>query len=205
MRRAVLFGGGGFAIELADLLRSCDWDIIGCVAPASCANALPAPWLGALDGGAALPEDGELFFAVGDPDLRRQVAAAISVTGRQWTSFVHPTAWLAPSVVLGNGCIVYPHSTLHARVRLGDCVLVNSNVTIGHETVIGGFASINPGAAIAGKVSVGAGASIGIGASVRERVVIADGVVVGAGAAVVGDLTEAGTYGGVPARRLRSP
>jgi len=50
---------------------------------------------------------------------------------------------------------------------------------------------------------VGEGTMVGIGATVSNNVSVCDGCMIGAGAVVVKDITEPGTYAGVPARRLK--
>jgi UDP-3-O-[3-hydroxymyristoyl] glucosamine N-acyltransferase len=74
---------------------------------------------------------------------------------------------------------------------------------IEHDCVIGDFAHISPSAALAGNVKVGEETHIGIGSSIRNNISVCADVTVGAGAAVVKDITEKGTYVGVPARRIK--
>lgn len=54
-----------------------------------------------------------------------------------------------------------------------------------------------------GTVHVGERVHVGVGACVKNNTNITADVTVGAGAAVVKDITEAGVYVGVPARRMR--
>ena len=61
---------------------------------------------------------------------------------------------------------------------------------------------LSPNATLCGTVTVGEGAHVGAGAVVRNNLTIAPGCVLGAGCAVVGEITQSGTYVGVPARRL---
>lgn len=198
-RRVVILGAGGFACELGDMLQDAGFVIDGCVAPDTNAD-LPFPWLGGDEVLATLDPGVELALAIGSPKVRRAMLTGLP---RPLLGFVHPTAWVAPSVRMGAGCIVYPNVTIHAHTVLEDGVLVNSNATIGHHGHIGAGSTINPGAALGGHVHVGAGSVIGIGAAIRQGLRIGDNVMVGAGAAVVSDLADDGTYVGVPAKPLR--
>lgn len=197
--RVAVLGAGGFAQELGDMLVACGAEILGCIAPLP-DPSLPYPWLGNDDALAGLDVDVSVIAAIGEPSLRARVAGGL---GRKLASFIHPTAWVAPSAQLGEGVIVYPHATIHAAVRLERGVMVNSNASVGHHTVVGEFSNINPGAALGGRITIGPRCMIGIGACVREALTITADVTIGAGAAVIGDLPQAGTYVGTPARRLR--
>ena len=57
------------------------------------------------------------------------------------------------------------------------------------------------GAKLAGTVHVGKATWIGIGASVSNNLSICENCMIGAGAVVVKDITESGTYIGVPAKK----
>ena len=64
------------------------------------------------------------------------------------------------------------------------------------------YVHISPGVNTAGTVKVGKGSWIGIGSVVSNNVNICSGCKVGAGAVVVKDITEPGTYVGVPVRKI---
>ncbi len=51
-------------------------------------------------------------------------------------------------------------------------------------------------------MTVGRDTFIGAGATIVNGVSICGGVIIGAGAVVVRDVTEPGTYAGVPAKRI---
>ena len=68
---------------------------------------------------------------------------------------------------------------------------------------MGRFVTLSPGVRIAGGCQIGDEVFFGVNACVIPRLRIAAGVTVGAGAVVIDDLTEAGTYVGVPARLVR--
>ena len=56
---------------------------------------------------------------------------------------------------------------------------------------------------MAGTVSVGTGTWIGIGSAVINNIGITGNCIIGAGAVVTRDITEPGTYVGVPARKIK--
>ena len=97
--------------------------------------------------------------------------------------------------------LIFGHD-LDGLAKIGDAAIVNTGARIDHDCIIGSAAHIAPGTTLSGGVTVGERAWLGTGCSVRQGITIGDDVMVGVGAAVVADLTVAGTYAGVPARRL---
>jgi UDP-3-O-[3-hydroxymyristoyl] glucosamine N-acyltransferase len=77
------------------------------------------------------------------------------------------------------------------------------STTIGHDTVIGDFCTTAPGAKISGNCKIGNRFYIGTNGSVREKINICDDVTVGLNAGVVKDITECGTYAGIPAKKIK--
>jgi len=196
----IILGASGFAIELAALVRAAGGTVAGFIAPEG--GDLPAPWLGGDDALATAAPGAEVLVAVGDPAARSRLSDMVRAKGRKLATFVSPNAFVADDVVLGEGVMVYPNATVHARVQLGRGVLVNSNASVGHETRIGDFSNVGPGVSLGGRCAIGARVYLGIGSSMLEELTIADGAVIGAGAAVIRDIGAAGTYAGVPARKL---
>jgi acetyltransferase-like isoleucine patch superfamily enzyme len=72
---------------------------------------------------------------------------------------------------------------------------------VDHDCEIGDFSHISPGATIAGEVKIGARTWVGAGATVSNGISVCDGCIIGAGAVAVKDITEPGTYIGVPAKK----
>ncbi|WP_374007753.1 acetyltransferase [Leifsonia sp. LS-T14] len=138
--------------------------------------------------------------AVGAPGLRRELVARWS--GSSYRTVQHPTAYVAATAAIGEGCVIAPLSAVSSRTSLGRHVIVNLSATVSHDCTVGDFVTISPGAHIAGGVTIQDGAFVGIGASVSNGVTIAAGSVIGAGAVVIRDTEPNGVYAGAPARRL---
>lgn len=94
------------------------------------------------------------------------------------------------------GAVINPGS------RVGKGVIVNTCSSVDHDCKIGDFVHVAVGAHLAGSVEVGEASWIGAGAIVNNNLCICGSCVIGAGAVVVKDIKEAGTYVGVPARRM---
>jgi len=118
--------------------------------------------------------------------------------------FVHPNSWIADSVTVGHGSVVYPGVHIDPDVTVGQGVILNKTVTVGHDTTVGDFVTVAPGANIGGNVHLGAQCNVGMGASVIQQITIGSSTVIGAGAVVVSDLPSNVTAVGVPARIIKT-
>ncbi len=140
--------------------------------------------------------------AIGSP-RRRELIERLITSGRRMATIVHPSAVVARSAVIGDGCVILPPVVVGARTTIGPGTIVNRGALIGHRTTIGRHAFVGPGANIAGGVTIGDGAYIGLGSIVRDDRSVGEGAVVGAGAVVVSDVTAGTTVVGLPARPMK--
>ena len=149
---------------------------------------------------AARPHD---FFLVGLGENRRRLELLLSLRSFcQAATLVAPEAHVSPSCTIGTGTVIMPGAIVQTGVKIGEGCVLNSGCVVEHGVTLGDGVHVAPGACIGGDVTVGECSWIGIGASVVHGVSIASDVVVGAGGVVVESLSEAGTYAGVPTRRL---
>jgi sugar O-acyltransferase (sialic acid O-acetyltransferase NeuD family) len=116
-----------------------------------------------------------------------------------FSKLVHPSAVMATSACISDGCCVNAGAVIASNAYLGEHVFINRAASIGHDTHIGRFSVVQPGANLAGHVTVGEGALIGIGATVIEDRSIGHHAVVAAGAVVTRDVEPGVMVAGVPA------
>jgi len=118
------------------------------------------------------------IVAIGDNQVRMAIAARYP---GKLVSFVHPRAWIAPGVELGEGTVVLAAAIVGSDAKIGQNVIVNTSATIDHDCVIGNGVHIAPGCHLCGNVHVGAGTLLGVGTLVRPGVRIGRNVFVHAG------------------------
>ena len=95
-----------------------------------------------------------------------------------------------------------PNAVVNAGAKIGCHCIVNTGGIVEHDSVLENFVHVSVGAKLCGTVHVGESTWIGAGAVVRNNLSIGSHCMIGAGAVVVNDIVDAGTYVGVPARRL---
>jgi len=139
-------------------------------------------------------------LAIGCNATRKKIAGLVNL---RWLTVVHPVAWVAPDVPLGEGTVVFAGAIIQPGSVVGRHVIISTGATIDHDCVIGDCAHLAPGVHLAGTVRVGEGAFLGIGCTAIPARKIGAWTTVGAGAVVVRDLGEDVVAYGVPARPRR--
>jgi sugar O-acyltransferase (sialic acid O-acetyltransferase NeuD family) len=209
-RPLVLLGAGGHARVLAALARAAGLLVLGVCDPALAVDAV-SNWenLDVLGDDGALdrltPDRVTLMLGVGQlvaGTLRERLYTSWRARGYYFPALVHPAAWVAPGVVLGEGVQVMAGAVIQPGCEIGENSIINTRVGVDHDCRIGRNVHVAPGATLCGTVTVEDGAFIGSGATVIQGVRIGGRAVVGAGVTMVRDLAPRETIIGA-ANRLR--
>lgn len=147
-------------------------------------------------------DDADFFVGIGNNATREKVQEQLSDAGMSVVSLIHPSATIGTDVEIGIGTAVAAGVVVNCSTRIGKGCIINTSSSLDHDNVIEDYVHISPGASLAGTVKVGKGSWLGIGSIVSNNVNICRGCKVGAGAVVVKDITEPGTYVGVPVGRV---
>jgi sugar O-acyltransferase (sialic acid O-acetyltransferase NeuD family) len=142
----------------------------------------------------------EMIVALGNPDLRQELAGRIASRGIPLLNAIHPSAVVMPSATLGRGIMVGANAVVNSNARIGDNVIINTAAVVEHDCVVGDGAALGPGAHLGGRAAIGPSAFIATRAIVLSRLSIGSRTVVGAGAVVTRDLPESVLAWGAPAR-----
>ena len=205
--RRILLGAGGHGVVSAALAAACGAPVSDIVDPdPSTAARIPgAVWLAAEDDHVLRLdlEAVELVNGVGangPADARRRLFDRLEAAGFRFPAFVHPTAWVAPGVVLASGVQVMAGAVIQPGAVIGRNVIINTRASVDHDCRIGDHVHIAPGSTLCGTVTVGTGAMVGAGAVVIPGRTIGEGAMIAAGAAVSRDIDPGVIARGVPAR-----
>lgn len=147
-------------------------------------------------------EEADFFVAIGSNTTREKIQEKLIEQGLNVVSLIHPSAVIGTDVEMGIGTAVMAGVVINSSTRIGNGCIINTSSSVDHDNVIEDYVHISPGVNMAGTVKVGKGTWLGIGSVVSNNVNVCSGCKVGAGAVVVKDITEPGTYVGVPVRRV---
>lgn len=189
----ILLGAGGHAKVLLSLMQAAGLRVLGVSAPELVESGAllwrGIPVLHAADDLAEYrPVEVGLVNGVGAQQARRRLFDRFKARGYVFPVLVHPTAWVDPSAVLGEGVQVMAGSVIQADASLGQNVIVNTQASVDHDCVIEDHVHIAPGASVCGHVHVKTGAFIASGATVIIGIQVGEDAIAGAGASIVRDI-----------------
>ncbi len=147
-------------------------------------------------------KNSDFFVAVGNNSTRERIQEGLLAQDIPVVSLIHPSAIIGMDVEIGLGTAIMAGVVINSSSIVGKGCIINSNSGLDHDNQIGDYVHISPRTHLAGTVKVGKGSWLGIGSVVSNNINICSGCQIGAGAVVVKDITESGTYVGVPVRRI---
>lgn len=149
------------------------------------------------------PTEWRVLVAIGANAVRQQRAEKLRRMGYRGAAVLHPTAAISKHATIGEGVVVMAGAIVNARAFVGEGCIVNSGAIVEHDARLEPFTHLSPGAVVAGGARVGHRCWIGANAVVKQGVRIGDDIVLGALAFAHADLSEPGTYVGIPARPIQ--
>ncbi len=203
--RVVIFGAGGHAKVVADILGCSGRDVAGFIDSLNPARKGETFFghlvLGGADELPLLLAEGfvQAIVAFGDNRRRLDAGALLVAQGFTLVSAIHPSAIVAGDVRIGIGTVVAAGAVVNPSAVIGSGVIINTRASVDHDCVVEDGASVGPGACLAGNVRLGRCAFVGIGAALIENTSVGAGALVAAGAVVVRDVQPDETVMGVPA------
>lgn len=146
--------------------------------------------------------DKAYVVAIGNPAIRKKIVQKLNnVT---WYTAIHPTAVISNlDTIIGEGTVIMANAVVNAGARIGNHCIINTGAIVEHDNQLADYVHVSVGAKLAGTVKVESSTWIGIGASISNNVSICGDCMIGAGAVVVKDINGAGTYVGIPAKKVR--
>lgn len=209
-QRVLILGAGGHAQVVADaLLRGLEAGFP--TAPIGYLDDnidlqgrqfLGLPVLGSIGDLQSLPHDA-VIIAIGDNRVRQRLFKELQAKGEQFAIARHPSAVIAPGVIINPGCMVSAGVVINTGSVIGANTILNTVASIDHHNVVGDHVHIAPGSHTGGEVQIGCGVLLGMGAVVLPRHSVGEWSIVGAGAVVCADLPQNVLATGIPARVRR--
>lgn len=200
-KKVVIIGAGGHGRVVADIADSCGDTVIGFLDDSGKPNDKVNVIGTSADAVKYCGSETELFVAIGNCKVREKIMN--SLPDAKWYTAIHPSAVISPSSVIGDGTCIMPNAVINNSAVIGKGCIINTCASVDHDDIIGDYVHISCGARLAGTVTVGNSSWVGIGSTVSNNISIGSDIMIGAGAVVVKDITEEGTYIGVPARKIK--
>jgi len=210
-----IYGGGGFAREVAWLVESCNVDeqrfAVVCFiddnpeAQGSMLNDIPV--LGLEAARTQFPQ-ARVVGGVGGPAVRQRLMDKAAAVGFGFETIIHPRIERSRWIEIGVGTVICAGNILTTNIRLGQHVQINLDCTIGHDVILNDYTTLAPGVHVSGWVHMGKRVYVGTGANIingthDQPLLIGDDAVIGAGACVAKSVASGLTVVGVPAKPLQ--
>lgn len=203
MKDLLIIGAGGHGRVVADIALALGrYEKIAFLDDRPVPDGFPYPQVGTAREAERFARQYDMAVAIGEPQTRGALLERLEQAGANLPALVHPGASIGSRVLFGDGTVVMAGAVVNCDCDIGRGCIINTGATVDHDNILGDLVHICPGAHLAGTVRVGTRTWIGVGSVVKNNCAITADCVIGAGAVVCRDLTEPGTYVGVPARRV---
>lgn len=202
--RLLIIGASGHGKVVADIaIKMNKWQVIAFLDDdESIKSSIGLDVIGTIVDALKYKDEADFFVAIGNNSVRQNIHEWLISNGLSIVNVVHPNAIIASGVDIGIGTAVMAGVVINSSSIIGRGCIINTSCSLDHDNILEDFVHISPGSHLAGKVTVGKGSWLGVGTIVSNNINIISGCKLGAGVVVVNDITEAGTYVGVPARKV---
>ncbi|KAA2398108.1 MULTISPECIES: acetyltransferase [Bacillus] len=202
--KLLIIGAGGHGKVIADIaLRMNKWEYVAFLDDSKqLKNLMGIEIIGKSTDVLRFIKDYDIFVGVGNNAIRENIQEQLESQGASIPVLIHPDAVIGAQVSMGAGTVVMAGTVINCCTQVGKGCIINTASTVDHDNIIEDYVHISPGTHLAGTIKVGKGTWLGIGTVVINNINITGNCKIGAGTVVTKDISESGTYVGVPARRL---
>ena len=202
-KSVVIIGASGHGKVIADIIVNSDDKVLGFLDDADDVQGkkiIGFPVLGKIADFDNY-RDCEFVIAIGNPYIREKISNELPV---KWYTAIHPTAVISSlDVEIGEGTVIMANAVVNPSARIGKHCIINTGAIVEHDNILEDYVHLSPNVTLAGIVKVGKSTHIGAGSCTKQVLNIASDCIIGAGSVIVKDITESGTYVGVPARKIK--
>lgn len=201
-KKVIIIGAGGHAKVIADIVRSNNDVVAGFLDDSFTEEKefYGSRIIGKSSDYINYSDDCSFIIAIGNNGVRERISGSFKCA---WYTAIHSSAVVSSSAVIGEGTCVMANAVINADARIGAHVIINTASVVEHDCVIGDYSHIAPKSVVCGVTTVGKNVWLGAGSTVMHVLNICDNVMLGAGGVVVQNINEAGTYVGVPAKKIK--
>ena len=201
MDKIIIFGAGGHALSVADILLSRGDCQISCMVDKQKGVMAGIPVVN--ENHILAQSSTKAIVAIGDNFIRKKVSEDLAQKGYKLINAISPKSYVSDRAILGRGVAVMPFSAIGPGTSVGDGCIINTRASIDHDCNIGFYVHIAPGSTVCGFAEIGNCSFICAGATVIDKIKIGKCCTVGAGSVVIRNLADDCIVAGVPAKNIR--
>jgi len=204
--KIIIFGSGGHAKVVLELLEELNYDIIGFI------DSYEKPGIEKY-GYKVLGDESLLslclqkfnttnvVIAVGDNNHRRDIFQKLYKLNADLTYpvIISPNSVISKRICIEQGSVIMDGVIVHAGCAIKQFAVINTAALLEHDCNIDSFVSIAPRASLGGGVKIGENSYIGVSSTIIQKRIIERNTVVAAGSVVTQDMPEQVLVAGVPA------
>lgn len=184
--RVVIVGAGGYGRTALDVLIAAGFEswILGFYDDAHKALAEKIRGFPVLGDIAMLKsmlsvETVQVIVAITDNKDRLRIANSIRALGGQFTTAVHPMAYISDEATVGGGCVVSAGAVVHPNSTIGSHCYLGSHSLVDRDAQVGAGAWISAGATLGTGGRIGARSLLGQNSVVGRKAAVGDDVKLG--------------------------
>jgi sugar O-acyltransferase (sialic acid O-acetyltransferase NeuD family) len=182
MREIYLYGAGGHAKVIVDILKSQKIQILGVFDDNP--DVKECMGIPVVNHNVQFP----LIISIGNNQIRKNIADRLP--GVFYTQAIADSAIVSKSANIGIGSVIMQGGIIQSSVKIGKHCIINTKASIDHDCIIHDYVHIAPGVVLCGNVEIGEGSFIGAGTTVIQGTKIGKWSVIGAGSVVVKDIPD---------------
>lgn len=212
--KVIIVGGPGASIVIGEAINHAkrnynyNAEFCGLLNDDNVSEIRGYPVLGKLNEIEKFIKDGYKFiytiYKMGGQPERIKLFNSLNIPDENLFTFIHPLAFVSPSVEIGPGTIVMPNASISSGTSIGKCSLIMSNVSIGHDNKIGNHCFITANSCLGSYLKFEDGVWVGMNSTIRGKQTIGKYSAIGIGSTVVSDIPSEELWLGSPARFHKS-
>ena len=212
-KKIIILGGLGNGTVIANAVKDAnlrgytEWQFAGFLNDRTEEQIEGFPVLGKLINVQTFIDSGFFFintiYRVDGQEDRIQLFEKLKILDESLATFVHPLAYIAPNVKIGNGSVVMPNVSISPGTSIGKCCLIMVGATIGHNNIIEDHCHFAAQSCTSSFVQIDTGVHIGLNATVRENIIIGKHSTLGMGSVLLNNIGQEEIWAGNPAGFIR--